>query len=210
MQEALQLLKKARRPVMVVGGGAKWSGSRVEVRKLAEALSIPVATSLNAFALFPENHPLYIGVPGTYSRSCTNKILCRADLVLFVGSQTGGLLTNFWSVPPEGTPVIQIGIDASDLGRNYPNVVSVLGDAKGYLGSAWRATLVERNAWVEEAQREVMAWRNEVEPWRNSDAVPMRPERILKELGDWLPRRCHCGVRYRTRGDVVGAAALGG
>jgi acetolactate synthase-1/2/3 large subunit len=186
VQEALQLLKKARRPVMVVGGGAKWSRARAQVRKLAEALSIPVATSLNAYALFPENHPLYIGVPGTYSRSCTNKILHRADLVLFVGSQTGGLLTNFWRVPPEGTPVIQIGIDASDLGRNYPNVVSVLGDAKVTL-EALAGELVERNAWVEEAQREVMAWRNEVEPWRNSDAVPMRPERILKELGDWLP-----------------------
>ena len=67
--------------------------------KLAEALSIPVATSLNAFSLVPDNHPLYIGVPGTYSRSCTNKILVRADLVLYIGSQTAGQVTHFWKIP---------------------------------------------------------------------------------------------------------------
>lgn len=186
VQEVLLALKKAQRPVMVVGGGAKWSGARAEVRKFAEELSIPVATSLNAYALFPENHPLYIGVPGTYSRSCTNKILTRSDLVLFVGSQTGGLITNFWRVPPAGTPVIQIGIDASDLGRNYPNVVSLQGDAKVTL-EALAGESAQRPGWISEVQREVEAWRTEVQPLRNSDAVPMRPERILKELGDWLP-----------------------
>src|SRR6202007_985797 len=104
-----------------------------EALKLAKALSIPVATSLNALALIPEKNPLYIGVPGTYSRSCTNKILMRADLVLYIGSQTSGQVTHFWKIPAAGTPVIQIGIDPADLGRNYPNAVSLLGDAKATL-----------------------------------------------------------------------------
>ncbi len=128
--EAVRILKEAKRPVIVVGGGARWSGAGAEVLKLAEALSIPVAASLNAFSLVPDNHPLFIGVPGTYSRSCTNKILSRADLVLYIGSQTSGQVTHFWKIPAAGTPVIQIGIDPSDLGRNYPNKVSLLGDAK--------------------------------------------------------------------------------
>jgi len=186
IQEALKQLKNAQRPVMVVGGGAKWSGARAEILKFAESQSIPVATSLNAKALFPENHPLYIGVPGTYSRSCTNKILARADLVLFVGSQTGGQVTHFWRVPPQGTPVIQIGIDPGDLGRNYPNAVSLLGDAKVTL-AALTTESIKRDPWLADVHREVSAWRAEVEPLRTSDAAPMRPERILKELGDWLP-----------------------
>lgn len=186
VREALRHLKKAQRPVMVVGGGAKWSGARAQILEVAEALSIPVATALNAFALFSENHPLYIGVPGTYSRSCTNKILSRADLVLFVGSQTGGLLTNFWRVPPVSTPVIQIGIDASDLGRNYPNVVSLLGDARTTL-EAFHGESTERGEWIAEVQQEVKTWKNQAQLARNSNAVPMQPERILKELGDWLP-----------------------
>lgn len=75
IQQAAKYLREAQRPVMVIGGGAKWSGARAEALKLAENYSIPIATSLNAYALVRENHPLYIGVPGTYSRWCTNKIL---------------------------------------------------------------------------------------------------------------------------------------
>jgi acetolactate synthase I/II/III large subunit len=186
IREAARYLREAERPVMVVGGGAKWSGARAQVLSLATNLSIPVATSLNAYALFPENHPLYIGVGGTYSRFCSNKILARADLVLYVGSQTGGMTTHFWQVPPAGTKVIQIGIDPADLGRNYPNAVSLLGDAKVTL-EALMGPPVKRDGWIKEVADLVEEWRAHVRPLRNSEAVPMRPERILKELSEWLP-----------------------
>lgn len=190
--EAARILTAAQRPVIVVGGGARLSGAGDEVLKLAEALSIPVATSLNGFSLVPDNHPLYIGVPGTYSRSCANKILVRADLVLYIGSQTAGQVTHFWKIPPAGTPVIQIGIDSSDLGRNYPNAISLLGDAKTALqllnqAIAGGAKTSRNEKWLEETSARVKEWRAEVKPLRDSEAVPMRPERILRELGDWLP-----------------------
>jgi acetolactate synthase-1/2/3 large subunit len=103
------------------------------------------------------------------------------------------MVTHFWKVPPAGTPVIQIGIDPSDLGRNYPNAVSVLGDAKTTL-KALNEAIGEKGKgsgnkkWIEETQATVKEWRAEVKPLRDSDAEPMRPERIWKELGDWLPR----------------------
>ncbi len=192
MAEAARILKQAQRPVIVVGGGARLSGAGAEILKLAEALAIPVASSLNALSLIPDSHPLYIGVPGTYSRSCTNKILVRADLVLYIGSQTAGQVTQFWKIPPAGTPVIQIGIDPSDLGRNYPNAVSVLGDAKVALQALNEAVAGGNGGrtakWVEETRAAVNEFRAEVKPLRDSDAVPMRPERIMRELGDWLPQ----------------------
>jgi acetolactate synthase-1/2/3 large subunit len=192
--EAARILKEAQKPVIVVGGGARLSGAGAEVLKLAEALSIPIATSLNGFSLVPDNHPLYIGVPGTYSRSCTNKILSRADLVLYIGSQTAGQVTHFWKIPAAGTPVIQIGIDPSDLGRNYPNRVSILGDAKTALQMLNEVVAADGNnggcnaKWLEETSAAVNAWRAEVKPLRESSAEPMRPERLMKELGDWLPQ----------------------
>ena len=193
VKEAARLLKKAQRPVIVLGGGARLSGAGPEILKLAKTLCIPVATSLNGKSLVPENNPLYIGVPGTYSRSCTNKIMSRADLVLYVGSQTAGMVTHFWKMPPAGTAVIQIGIEAGDLGRNYPNAVSILGDAKVSMKALNEAVgapgKAARNVkWIEQITAAVNEWRAEVKPLRASDAVPMRPERILKELGDWLPR----------------------
>jgi acetolactate synthase-1/2/3 large subunit len=189
VKEVIRRLQQAKRPVILVGGGARWSDAGAEVLKLAEILSIPLATSLNAYSLVPEHHPLYIGVPGTYSRTCTNKLLAQADLVLFVGSQINGMLTNFWRVLAPQTEVIQIGIDPSDLGRNYPNSVSLLGDAKvalqAMLGAA--APGVKRDSWLAEVNVQVGEWRAAAEQVRNCDTVPMRPERLLKELSDCLP-----------------------
>ena len=69
-------------------------------------------------------------MPGAYSRDCANRALAEADLVFFVGSHTGGQVTNNWMFPRLGTKVIQLDIDPQELGRNYPNAVSILGDAK--------------------------------------------------------------------------------
>lgn len=190
IDKAARLLRAAQRPVMVVGGGARHSGAGPEVLKLAEVLSIPIATSLAAFSMVPDNHPLYIGVPGTYSRSCANKALARADLVLFVGSQTGGQVTHFWRFPSAGTAVIQIGIDPSDLGRNYSNAVSLLGDAKVTLQVLARllgSSPLSNDSWIAEIGLLTSEWRASTQSLRNSEAAPMRPERILREIGDWLP-----------------------
>ena len=75
-------------------------------------------------------HPLDVGVAGVYSRSCANKALAEADLVFFIGSHAGGQVTTSWKVPPPGVTVIQLDIDPEELGRNYPNAVSLIGDAK--------------------------------------------------------------------------------
>ncbi|MGZ8263403.1 MAG: thiamine pyrophosphate-binding protein [Burkholderiales bacterium] len=192
VQEALAALAAAERPVIVAGGGVMSSQAQAEVVALAEKLNIPVATSLNAKAAITDGHPLAIGVPGAYSRDCANRALAEADLVFFVGSHTGGQVTNNWMFPPPGTRVIQLDIDPQELGRNYPNVVSILGDAKTTFARMLEAVPAktparERSAWVERTQRFVSDWRAENAAMRNADAVPMRPERICKEISDALP-----------------------
>ena len=189
VKEAARHIMKAKRPIIVAGGGARLSGAGAEVIELAEKLSIPIATSLASYALVPEDHPLNIGVPGTYSRECTNRALMLADLIIYVGSKTGGQVTHFWQVPAPGTPVIQIGINPSDLGRNYPNPASLAGDAKASLKMLIEE--VERSgdnaAWVDEVQKLVKTWRDSINELRNSDARPVRPERLMKEVGDAIP-----------------------
>ena len=127
---ALKLLQDAERPVIVAGGGVRSSGAARELVALAEALQIPVATSLNGKDSIPGNHPLSVGVVGTYSRESANRVVSPADLVCFVGTETGGMTTHFWAVPKIGTPAIQIDIDPEALGRNYPLQAGVSGDAK--------------------------------------------------------------------------------
>ena len=101
-----------------------------ELVALAEALQIPVATSLNGKDSIPGTHPLSVGVVGTYSRESANRVVNRADLVCFIGTETGGMTTHFWAVPKIGTPAIQIDIDPEAIGRNYPLLAGVNGDAK--------------------------------------------------------------------------------
>jgi acetolactate synthase-1/2/3 large subunit len=186
---AAQRLSAAQRPVIVAGGGVTASQAEQEVVELAEMLSIPVATSLNAKGCITENHPLSVGVVGSYSRWCANRVVAEADLVIFVGSHTGSQVTNEWRVPAEGTPVIQIDIDPSELGRSYPNEVSLHGDAKATLRRMIEALepIGGRNEWVSRAQELVKDWQEEVAPRVNSDAVPIIPERLCHELTQALP-----------------------
>jgi acetolactate synthase-1/2/3 large subunit len=189
VREAAKILCSAERPVIVAGGGVTASQAEQEVVKLAEMLAIPVATSLNGKGSIPENHPLSLGIVGRYSRWCANRIVSEADLVLYIGSQTGDLVTNAWSVPPLGTPVIQIDINPSELGRSYPNVVGIVGDAKMTLlrliDTCKRKDSISE--WTIYAQKVVKEWREELEPLRNSNAVPIRVERLCKELTQFLP-----------------------
>jgi acetolactate synthase-1/2/3 large subunit len=188
---ALKHLQSAERPVIVAGGGVRASGAAQELVALAEALQIPVATSLNGKDSITGNHPLSVGVVGSYSRESANRVVNRADLVCFVGTETGGMTTHFWAVPAIGTPAIQIDIDAEALGRNYPLLAAVNGDAKvtltKMLESADRASAGKRKAWIAEAQSICGEWRTKYKSALTSDAVPIRPERLCHELSLHVP-----------------------
>ncbi|HWP25002.1 MAG TPA: thiamine pyrophosphate-binding protein [Xanthobacteraceae bacterium] len=188
---ALRLLQNAERPVIVAGGGVRASGAQRDVVALAEALHIPVATSLNGKDSIPGNHPLSVGVCGTYSRESANRVVNRADLVCFIGTETGGMTTHFWAVPKIGTPAIQIDINPEALGRNYPLQAAVNGDAKvtlqKMLAAADPASAAKRKAWIAEIQSICAAWRAKYQSALESDAVPIRPERICAELTRHMP-----------------------
>lgn len=189
--EAARVLGSAKKPVIVSGGGVRSSGAGPEIVELAEKLQIPVATSMNGKDTVPGNHPLSIGVSGSYPRATANRLVREADLVFFVGTQTGGMVTHFWTVPPIGTPAIQLDIDPEELGRNYPLQASLLGDAKTSLrlliDAADASSSSSRKDWVSHCQATVGEWRSEWAPLLKSDDAPIRPERIMQTLTDHLP-----------------------
>ena len=177
--------------MIVAGGGVRASGAARELVALAEALQIPVVTSLNGKDSIPGNHPLSCGVVGTYSRESANKVVNAADLVCYVGTTTGGMTTHFWAVPKIGTPAIQIDIDPEALGLNYPLQARVNGDAKvtltKMLAAADKGSAGKRKAWVEQAQGICKEWYAKYKPMLESDAVPINPARICHELSKHVP-----------------------
>ena len=191
--EALKALELAERPIIVAGGGVCWSGAQAEVAQLAERLQIPVATSLNAKGTLVETHPLAVGVCGTYSRACANQAVAEADLVMFIGSHTGGQVTTNWKVPRPGTRIIHLDIDPAEIGRNYATEIALVGDARTVLQQmldalpARRAGGEVRERWLQTVRDHVTHWRSSLEALADSDAVPMRPERVCRELSAVLP-----------------------
>ena len=191
VKAALDLLQKAERPIIVAGGGVRASGAARELVALAEALQIPVATSLNGKDVIPGIHPLSVGVVGTYSRESANRAVNRADLVCFIGSETGGMTTHFWTVPPIGTTAVQIDIAPEALGRNYPLQAAVLGDAKAalaaMLANADKASAKKRESWVKEISGLRSEWYAKYKSDLESDAMPIHPARICHELTQHMP-----------------------
>ena len=191
VKAALDLLQNAERPIFVAGGGVRASGAGRELVALAEALQIPVATSLNGKDCIPGTHPLSVGVVGSYSRESANRAVNRADLVCFIGSETGGMTTHFWAVPKIGTPAIQIDIEPESLGRNYPLQASVLGDAKAVLARMLalvdKTSAKKRAAWIKEISGLRGDWYTKYKADLESNAVPIHPARICHELTQHVP-----------------------
>ena len=190
VKDGVAALIAAKRPVIVAGGGVMHSKAQKEVVALAELLQIPVATSPNGKGTILENHPLSLGVVGTYSRECANRAVHEADLVFYIGSPAGGLVTGNWTVPGAHAQVMQLDIEANELGRNYPNKVTLLGDAQATLAlmsAEAQGKTAQHQDWVSHVQALVATWREAFAARMTSNDMPIRPERLCKELEDALP-----------------------
>ncbi|HEX3649273.1 MAG TPA: thiamine pyrophosphate-binding protein [Pseudonocardiaceae bacterium] len=182
------LIGQADRPVLVLGGGARMSGAGAAALAVACRGQVPIATSLNAKGICDETDPLVVGVVGASSRKPANQTLERADLVVFVGSATGTQVTDTWRLPKPGTTVVQIDIDPEQLGRNYPTTVAVQADARVALEEL--AEVIEpgdHGPWLRETAEYVTSWRADAEAALASGDSPIRPERLCRELTDFLP-----------------------
>jgi acetolactate synthase-1/2/3 large subunit len=188
---AIAALAKAKRPVIVAGGGVRTSGAEAELRAFAERTGIPVATSMNAKESFPGDHQLSVGVAGLYSKKSANEVVAAADLVIFIGSMTSSQVTMNWTVPPVSTQIIHIDISPAELGRHYPNTIPIQADARSTLGILVKSVDPvpdkSRADWHSAVRAFSQTWVNSVQDMRESDEVPMRPERLLVELQKNLP-----------------------
>ncbi len=191
VRDALAYIEAAERPVLVAGGGVRASGAGPTLVALAERLGIPVTTSLNGKDSILGTHPLSVGVVGSYSRAAANRVVGAADLVVYVGSETGGMTTHFWQVPPLGTPCIQIDIDPEAIGRNYPPLVGINADAQVTLARMLELadgdSATSRAPWIAYIAAARQSWYDEYRPLMRSEVSPIRPERLCADLTELVP-----------------------
>jgi acetolactate synthase-1/2/3 large subunit len=133
---AVEALARARRPLFLVGSGARRGQGRQAVRALAERLGLPVVVTTKGKGVFPEDHPLYLGAFGLGGHETIVQYLQEqpADVLLVCGSSLNDFATNAWSPLLKPTELqIQVDLDAAQIGRNYQTDIGLLGTAEAVL-----------------------------------------------------------------------------
>ncbi len=194
---AAALLAGAQRPLLLAGGGVIDSDATADAVALAEHAGMALAASYAHNDAVPNHHPLYIGTPGWRGAAETLEAIHHADVILALGCRLSQS-TTAWdnSVINPQTRIVQVNIDAQEVGRNYPVAVGIVGDAKAVAQQLLGALRQQRP----DAKR-TAAWRKEIESLTARRKArlatelelkgdPMMPQRVFPELNKALPRDC--------------------
>ncbi len=185
---ALDTLRRAERPLVIVGKGAAYSRAEDEVREFIEKTQLPYLAAPMAKGLLPDDHPLSVAAARSYA-------LQNADVVFLLAARLNWIM--HFGLPPrfaEGVRVIQLDIAGEEIGRNVPAEVALVGDAKAVAGQLV-ASLEERpwqfgpeNTWRTGLAKKIEENVANTEPMLNDDSTPMGYYRVLREIRDLLPK----------------------
>jgi thiamine pyrophosphate-dependent acetolactate synthase large subunit-like protein len=197
IQRAVALLTQAQRPLLLAGGGVVDAAASDEAVQLAEVLDMALVPSYGHNDAVPNSHRLYVGPPGGRGAGEAAEAIHGADVILALGTRLNQATTSWnYSVINPQARIIQVDIDAFEIGRNYPVAVGIVGDAKAVAQQLLRAL---RQQFPE--GRPNPAWRRTIEDlagrrrarlqqeWTLT-GTPMMPQRVYPELLKALPRDC--------------------
>ena len=196
--EIVRKLVAANRPLLYAGGGVLLADAADELRGLVDHLQIPVAHTLMGKGALPDDHPFVLGMTGFWGTRFINEQCRAADWILGLGTRFSEADCSSWEAeytfnfPP--TRLMQIDIDPAEIGRNFPVEIGAVADLKQALSALNRAAqkLLPEGIRRPERQGEIAAARalflagNRAHA--QSDDYPMRPERILADVREALPR----------------------
>jgi acetolactate synthase-1/2/3 large subunit len=188
VDEVARVLVEAARPVIYAGQGVHYAKAWPQLRALAELLEAPVTTSLQGKSAFPEDHPLALGSGGRAVPKPVHQFLADADVIFGIGCSFAA--TNYGVKIPSGKTIIHATLDPTDFNRTVPIDYALAGDADLTL-DAVIAAVRERigddgrgraTAVAEEIAGLRASWLAEWEPKLSSDAVPLSPYRVIRDL----------------------------
>lgn len=195
LEEAVGYLLKAIRPVIIAGGGANHSQAGPEIMALAEWLAAPVVTTISGQGIMPDDHPLALGVVGDNGfHPYANQAVEEADLLLYIGCKRGSVSTIRWTLPSyqPTRKIIQIDLDPLQLSNNFANTLDIAGDAKLVLKDLVNLLIKEGkprklSPWMDDLNRIRARFWEDSQAALRSDAVPVKPQRIIQALNQRLP-----------------------
>jgi acetolactate synthase I/II/III large subunit len=189
-------LVHATRPVILAGTGVHHSGAYESLRRVAERLCIPVATSSGGKGTIAETHELALGTVGRYSRKYANAAVREADVILAIGTGLGGLVTDSYRLISPAAHLIHVTADPDAIGLNFPARHGLVADARAFLDAVLAACdraeakpSAEASANVETLARVRGEWherRSSLAGHDGLDGQPMRPEAVMAAIDEQM------------------------
>lgn len=191
INQALNLIRQARRPLLYVGGGAIAAGAHAELQKLAELFQIPVTTTLMGKGSFDESHPLAVGMLGMHGTAYANFAVSDCDLLIAVGARFDDRVTGKLDEFAARAKVIHIDIDPAEVGKNRAPEVPIVGDVRKVLADLLRRY---KEVDIPAESHQTKDWLARIDRWRQDYplevpqyADSLSPQEVIVELARQAP-----------------------
>jgi acetolactate synthase I/II/III large subunit len=197
VRRVVDLLARARRPLIYAGHGVALSEAAGELAAFARRLRIPLIFAPNALGAVPMDDPLALGFVGRNGVFHANEAARTCDVLLALGVRFDDRSSSSWipgysfNIPP--TQLVHVDIDPGEIGRNYPVDVGIVGDARTVLrqmlgaAESARPDQAARESWLAETAKWRAQWEEFVRPGAVSDAEPIHPQRVVSALRAVMP-----------------------
>jgi acetolactate synthase-1/2/3 large subunit len=202
IRAAVELIERAERPVLYVGGGVIKANASAELLEFAEAANAPVVTTLMARGAFPDDHRLALGMPGMHGLYTATTAIQKADVLVSVGARFDDRVTGNPDAFAPGAKIVHIDVDPAEIGKVRAAEVPIVGDARSVLTDLITALRARRDP-ADSPARE--GWFNEIESWKSQYPLsydqdpdgPIKVQHFIERLYDI------------TGGEAVIAAGVG-
>ena len=194
IRRAAELIDSARRPVILAGHGVIISRAYDELRELAEKAQIPVITTLLGIGSFPESHVLSVGMPGMHGMAYASLAIDEADLLIALGMRFDDRITGDTSTFAQNSKKIHVDIDPTEIGKNVPVDVPIVGDIK--------RVLTDLNKRTQPATR--LDWLKRVERLKRD-----HPSMLVRDTDKLIPQYVIKEISDATRGEAVIVTGVG-
>ena len=184
IKKGISLLKKAKKPLLLAGGGVNLSGANDELREFVEKCNIPVVTTIMGRGAIPTNHPLYVGNIGMHGIYAANKALEDCDLLLSIGTRFNDRITGKTSEIAKNASIVHIDIDASAISRNISVDIPIVADAKTAL---LKMLEYASKCDCEDFLDEILEYKKKYPLGMKSSIL--NPEKIIKAINNKIPNR---------------------
>ena len=181
IKKILKQLSKAKKPVLLAGGGISYAEAAAELNEFAERYQIPVVTSLLGQGTIATSHPLFLGMGGMHGSFAANIAMTEADFMISIGCRFDDRLTGNPKTFAKNAKVAHIDIDPAEIGKIIAVDIPVVGDAKKALQQLLAEPIVRNNTekWIEKVTKD----KNRVRSYDKKERV-VQPQAVIERVGE--------------------------